>query len=103
MAKQTSDALQDKLQRSRHALTARTHTKHLSDHSTDEISSYRVIATELHGTANDHDRDELPAYRAISKKLPGVARPHSFGFSLFLQDLIQLATLDLTASQASQS
>lgn len=28
----------------------------------DASSSYRVVATELHGTADDHDSDELPAH-----------------------------------------
>lgn len=82
-------------------------TKHtvriLSDNDIDSSSSYRVITTELHGAADDHDGDELPAHRAIAEKLPRSAGPHAFGFSLFLQNLIKLAALDVTASQASQS
>lgn len=66
-------------------------------------SCYRVVPTELHGTADDHDSDELPAHRAVSKQLPGSAWPHAFSISLFLQDLIQLAALDLTAPQLPQS
>lgn len=77
--------------------------KNISNRDINASSSYRVIATELHGAADDHDGDELPAHRSISEQLPGSFGPHAFGFSLFLQDLIQLAALDLTATETSQS
>ncbi|KAG7244637.1 hypothetical protein INR49_029656 [Caranx melampygus] len=58
-------------------------------------------ARELHRTADDHDGDELPADRAVSEQLPGSAGPQAFDFSLFLQDLIELVALDLTATETS--
>lgn len=67
------------------------------------MSSYRVITTELHGAADHHDRNELPAHRSILEELPGSPGSHALGFSLFLQNLSELAVLDLTASQPSQS
>lgn len=77
-------------------------TVEISVINVDARCSYRVVATELHGAADDHDGDELPAHWAISEKFPGPAGPHASGFSLFLENLIQLAVLDVTASQASQ-
>lgn len=64
----------------------------------DPDSSYRVVPTELHGAADDDDGDELPAHGAIRKQLPGPSGPQASGFGLLLQDLVQLAALDLTAS-----
>lgn len=66
-------------------------------------SSYRVVATELHCTADDHDGDELPANRAVSEQVPGRAGSQALDFSLLLEDLIQLAALDFTATETSQS
>lgn len=66
-------------------------------------SSHRIIAAELHGTADDDDRDELPAYGAVAEQLPRPARLHSSDFRLFLQDLIELTAVDLAASQPPQS
>lgn len=74
----------------------------ISGINVDARCSHRVVATELHGAADDHDGDELPAHGAVREKFPGPAGPHASGFSLFLEDLIQLAGLDVTASQASQ-
>lgn len=64
----------------------------------DPDSSYWVVPTELHGAADDDDGDELPAHGVIREKLPGSPRSHASGFGLFLQDLVKLTALDLTAS-----
>lgn len=65
--------------------------------------SHRIIAAELHGTADDDDRNELPAYGAVGEQIPRSAGSHSSDFRLFLQDLVKLAALDLAAPQPSQS
>lgn len=65
--------------------------------------SHRVVAAELHGAAGDHHGDELPAHGAVREQLPGPLGLQAFGFSLLLQNLVELAALDGAALQASQS
>lgn len=74
----------------------------LPDNDAEVSSSHRVVATELHGTADGHDRDELPAHRAVLEEFPWSPGSQAFDFSLFLQNLIELAVLDVTASQTFQ-
>lgn len=79
-----------------------TSSKTQTTSSVDASASYRVIATELHGTGDDYDGDELPAHRAVSEQLPGLPGLHALDLGPFLQDLVELAGLDLTAAQPSQ-
>lgn len=65
--------------------------------------SHRVVAAQLHGAAGDDDGGELPAHGAVGEQLPGPLRLQAPGFGLLLQDLVQLAALDVAALQASQS
>lgn len=65
--------------------------------------SHRVVSAELHGAAGDHHGDELPAHGAVPEQLPGPLGLQAFGFSLLLQNLIELTALDGAALQASQS
>lgn len=50
--------------------------------------SYRIITAQLHGAAQDCYRDELPANAAVTEEVPWPFRSLSFGFILFLQNLI---------------
>lgn len=65
--------------------------------------SHRVVAAQLHGAAGDDDGGELPAYGAVGEQLPEPLRLQASGLRLLLQDLLQLAALDVAALQASQS
>lgn len=67
-----------------------------------EAGSYCVITAQLHGTAQDCHRDELPANAAVREELPWLFGTFSLGFILFLENLIQLVSLHLTASQTPQ-
>lgn len=87
----------------RHLILTYTRGKRALGLSGRSAPPYRVVAAELHGAAGDHDGDELPANSALREQLPGRLGLQPFGLGLLLQNVVQLAALDATTLQASQS